>query len=188
MRRRSGIVPNATHRLLLDSGSPFESLSLVSVSHFRGALHPVSPANNRIKNRRRACRTTIDRRRGQAEMHGSGRGAIDKYNPETMKVSCGRQGHAAFAELKEPRPHRARPTSAILVDLRCSTERPARSPGRKSGLPDLRMTRTGGGQARDRAQFVSFNFLKSTDLHGRVKRSFATPHRPARPIAHPSPL
>jgi hypothetical protein len=59
----------------------------------------------------------------------------------------------------------ARATGASSSDSDAQQKVPSRSPGRKV-YPTC-------AKKRDRAQFVSFNFQKSTDLHGHVKRSFA---------------
>jgi hypothetical protein len=97
-------------------------------------------------------------------MHGSRRGAVEntirKQRADLMEAPepCGfRRAGGASDPQREPLVHFR--TTPMLNRKSVAVSRP-------QGLPDLR-------KKRDRAQFVSFNFLKSTDLHGRVKRSFA---------------
>jgi hypothetical protein len=73
--------------------------------------------------------------------------------PAMAPEPCEARRTRALIRLREPPPELSR------IDFQRSKESPARSPGRKSGLPDVRMNRTGFKQPRDRAQFVSFNFL-----------------------------
>jgi hypothetical protein len=96
-------------------------------------------------------------------MHGSRRGAIEntirKQCTDLMRAPepCGFRGAGgAFDPQREPLAHFER--------LRCSTESSSRSPCRKV-YPTWQETRPGAVR--------EFQFPQSTDLHGRVKRSFA---------------
>jgi hypothetical protein len=110
-------------------------------------------------------------------MHGSRRGAIEntirKQCTNLMRAPepCGfcRAG-GAFDPQREPLAQ-AR-TTPMLNRKSVAVSRP-------QGLPDLR-------KKRDRAQFVSFNFLNPLICTVASSARSHPPHTPARPVAHPS--
>jgi hypothetical protein len=88
-------------------------------------------------------------------MHGSKRGSIEKYNPETID-----RHQVGAGAMQRPQGWR----------LYCSESRPIplpnkkpgqRSPARKSGLPDLRTKKPISGRPEIGAHFVSFNFTNA---------------------------
>jgi hypothetical protein len=132
-------------------------------------VHPaLFPLQTTGMKQARLCCTTIDRRRrDQAEMHGSGRSAIDKYNLEPMDGPCGGAGAMPHSQSSMSLRH-------SKTRRRCSTESPARSPGRTTKI-DL-------GQPRDRALFVSFDFLNPLICTAASSARSHASHGPARTL------